>query len=121
MKLKLRELIDAREALVELNAIKLPIKTAYSVSKIIRKANQELEFLTKIRQEVINKHLQEGIEMTPEINQLISDELNETLDTEIEWNLNKVDLSSISLPISMTAKDVYLLEPFMIFESDELS
>lgn len=119
MLLKLRELIDAREALISLNSVKLPIKVAYSISKIIRKANAELETLTKVRQEVINKHIQEGTEMTPEVNQLITDELNETLESEIEWPLNKVDLSKLT--IELAAKDVYSLEPFCIFETDELS
>lgn len=53
MNVTLRQIVDARDALMSLSTQKLPIKTAYNVSKIIRKANADLEVLTQVRQDVI--------------------------------------------------------------------
>lgn len=115
----LKSIVDARESLMSLSQQKLNIKTGYNISKIIRKANTELEFLTKMRQEVIERLAPQGTEMTPEINQDIMAELTEMLETEVEIPVNKVDLSNVN-GLEMTARDIMLLEPFCIFETVEL-
>lgn len=115
MNVTLRQIVDARDALMSLSTQKLPIKTAYNVSKIIRKANADLEVLTQVRQDVISRYMPEGTEMTPEINQSIMTELNDALNVEVEIPVNKVDLSNVNIEI--TVRDVSLLEPFCIFET----
>ncbi len=112
----LKEIVDCREALMSLSQQKLNIKTGYNISKIIRKANTELELLTKIRQEVIERLAPQGTEINPEINQAIMAELTEILDTEVEIPVNKVDLSNVN-GLEMTARDIMLLEPFCIFDT----
>lgn len=116
IQITLKEIIDARDALMSLSQQRLNIKTGYNISKIIRCANKELETLTKVRQEVIERLAPQGTEMTPEINQTIMTELNEALTTEVEIPVNKVDLSSIS-GLEMSARDIIALDPFCIFET----
>lgn|SRR5574343_116241 len=116
MQVTLKEIVDAREALMTLSQQRLNIKTGYNISKIIRKANAELETLTKVRQGVIDRLAPPGTEVNPEINQAIMAELTEALDVIVDIPVNKVDLSSIS-NLEMTARDVMLLEPFCIFET----
>jgi len=112
----LKHIVDSRDALMTLSQQKLPIKISYNVSKVIRKANAELETLTKVRQEVIDRLAPPGTEVNPEINQAIMAELTEALDVIVDIPVNKVDLSSIA-NLEMTARDVMLLEPFCIFET----
>ena len=116
MKVTLKEIVDAREALITLSNQRLPIKQGYNVSKLIRKANAELEVLTNVRQDVINRLAPQGTEMNPEINQQIVDELNVALEVSVEIPVNKIDLSSIN-NLEMTARDIMVLDPFCIFES----
>lgn len=112
----LKHIVDSRDALMTLSQQKLPIKISYNVSKVIRKANAELETLTKVRQEVIDRLAPQGTEVNPEINQAIMAELTEALDVIVDIPVNKVDLSSVP-NLEMTARDVMLLEPFCIFET----
>lgn len=116
MQVTLKEIVDAREALMTLSQQRLNIKTGYNISKIIRKANAELETLTKVRQDVIDRLAPPGTEVNPEINQAIMAELTEALDVIVDIPVNKVDLSSVP-NLEMTARDVMLLEPFCIFET----
>ena len=119
IKVTLKEIVDCREALMTLSQQRLNIKTGYNISKIIRKANVELETLAKIRQEVIGRLAPQGTEVTTETNKAIMAELTEVLNTVVEIPVNKVDLSSIP-NLEMTARDVMLLEPFCIFETTTL-
>ena len=112
----LKHIVDSRDALMTLSQQKLPIKISYNVSKVIRKANTELEILTKVRQDIIDRLAPPGTEVNPDINQAIMTELTEALDVEIEIPVNKVDLSSLT-QLEMTARDVMLLEPFCIFDT----
>jgi hypothetical protein len=115
MKVTLKQIVDAREALLNLSKQKLPLKQSYNLSKVIRKANVELDSLNTVRQGLIQKHIPEGTEMTPELNQLIVDELNVALAFVVDIAVNPIDLSNINL--DMTARDIILLDPFCIFET----
>ncbi len=111
----LKEIVEARDALISLSQQKLDIKTSYSISKIIRKLNPELETLTSLRQEVINRLAPQGTEITPEVNQAIIEELNTLLEAAVEIPVNKIDLSSKNIELS--AREIMALEPFCIFET----
>jgi hypothetical protein len=115
----LKQIVDCREALMSLSQQKLPVKPAYDISKIIRKANEHLEHLTKIRLDVISKHAPQGTTITPEINQDITAELTELLDATVEIPVNRVDLSRIS-GLEISARDIIILEPFVNFENTAL-
>ena len=116
MQVTLKQIVDAREALMNLSQQRLPIKIGYNVSKIIRKANGELETLTTVRQSIIEKHAPSGTEVTPEINQSIIGELNDALDIEVELPVHKVDLSNVA-SLELTPRDILVLEPFCVFET----
>lgn len=119
IQIKIKEIVDARDALMSLSQQRLNIKTGYNISKIIKFANKELETFTKVRQEVIERLVPEGTEVTPEINQIIINELNEALGLTVDIPVNKIDLSSCT-NLEMTAKDIILLDPFCIFETVSL-
>ena len=115
MQVKLKEIIDARDALMTLSQQKLDIKTAYNVSKLLRKINPELEELTKVRQDVINRLAPPGTEITPDVNQSIIQELNVVLEEVVDIPVNKIDLSGKNL--ELTPREVMTLDPFCLFET----
>lgn len=115
----MKQIVDARDSLLTISQQRLPIKPAYAISKIIRKANVELETLTQVRQGVITRYAPQGTEITPEINQAIMAELNEALDIVVEIPVTKVDLSGIA-GLEISARDILVLEPFCDFEDTTL-
>lgn len=115
----MKQIVDARDSLLTISQQRLPIKPAYAISKIIRKANAELETLTQVRQDVITRYAPQGTEITPEINQAIMAELNDALDIVVEIPVNKVDLSGIA-GLEISARDIIVLEPFCDFEDTTL-
>lgn len=115
----MKQIVDARDSLMTLSQQRLPIKSAYTVSKIIRLANTELENLTKTRQEVISNHAPQGVEITPDVNQLIMDDLNKALNVEVSMEVNKVDLSRTP-GVELSARDIMALEPFCSFDDNVL-
>jgi len=115
----MKQIVDARDSLLTISQQRLPIKPAYAISKIIRKANAELETLTQVRQDVITRYAPQGTEITPEINQAIMAELNDALDIVVEIPVNKVDLSGIT-GLEISARDIIVLEPFCDFEDTTL-
>lgn len=115
IQITLKEVVDAREALVMLSQQKLNIKMSYNISKMLRKINIELETLSKVRQEVITRLAPEGTTVTPDINQAIMAELDILLSEVVDIPVNKIDLSSTNIEIS--PRDVMALEPFCIFET----
>ena len=119
MQVTFKEIVDARESLMNLSQQWLPIKVGYNISKVIRKANTELEFLTKTRQDIISRLAPQGTEITPEVNQAIMDELNQVLNVEVEMQVNKIDLSRVP-GLELSARDVMALEPFCDFEDTAL-
>lgn len=123
----LKEIVDARDALMTLSSQKLPIKASYNVSKIIRKANEELELLSKERDEIISRHtgLAKGTafnmnELSPEVVQVINNDLRDAMEISVELPINKVDLSNLNT-LEITARDVSVLDPFCIFDSTDLT
>lgn len=115
----MKQIVDARDSLLAISQQRLPIKPAYAISKIIRKANAELETLTQVRQDVITRYAPQGTEITPEINQAIMAELNDALDIVVDIPVNKVDLSGIT-GLEISARDIIVLEPFCDFEDTTL-
>lgn len=116
MQITLKEIVDARDAFINLSKLRLPIKQGYDFAKIIRKCNNELEIFQGIRKDIIQKYTSEGIEITSEINQIIMNELTQALNALVEIPVNKVDLSEIK-SIEITPQDILMLEPFCIFET----
>ena len=112
----LKDIVEAREALITLSQQKMNIKTSYNIGKMLRKINIELDELNKKRQSIISENLKEGDTMTPEINQAIMSKLNIELTKEVEIPVHKVDLSNMN-NIELTPRDVMALDPFCIFNS----
>lgn len=116
MNVTLREIVEARDALMTLSQQKMNIKMSYNVGKMLRKINIELDELNKKRQAIISENLKEGDTMTPEINQAIMSKLNIELEKEVEIAVHKVDLSNMN-NIELSPRDVMALDPFCIFDS----
>ena len=112
----LREIVEARDALMTLSQQKMNIKMSYNIGKMLRKINIELDELNKKRQAIISENLKEGDTMTPEINQVIMSKLNIELEKEVEIAVHKVDLSNMN-NIELSPRDVMALDPFCIFDS----
>jgi hypothetical protein len=118
MNITVKEIIIAKDALSALANHKLPIKTSYSISKLIRIINKELESFNSIRQTIIRNYVPEGEQITPELNEHIMKDMNAELEKIVSISLNKIDLSSLNIEIN--ARDIIALEPFCIFDTTTL-
>jgi hypothetical protein len=56
MKIKLKELINSNNALLELKQLKLEIKKAFEIGKFIKKIEEELEVYEEIRLNKIKEY-----------------------------------------------------------------
>ena len=56
MKLKLSDIFQSKDSLVKLANSDLPIKTAYNLSKLVKKLNEEYQNLEDFRVELVRKH-----------------------------------------------------------------
>lgn len=119
MQTTLREIITAKDALTNLGNQKLPIKTGYSISKIIKFINRELRDFANTRERLM-KEMTDNQDSEHNSTEEIQKILELLVDAEIDLPMNKVDLSSVT-GVELTTRDIMTLEPFCIFETTELS
>lgn len=101
-------LINAVPALQKLVREDLPLRTAYRLSKMVRKVNEELDFFKAKEVELKAKHEYK----------VPVQEYNELLNLEIDW-----DEPTITIPldnnISLSVADIEALTPFIEFKEVE--
>lgn len=112
MNVKLSEILNAREILGKLSDEKLPVKAAYSVAKLVKRVNEELNTFNDMRQALLKKY--EGEEQTAELQSKLREEFEEVLETEVSIEISKIDLTNTD--IELTAKEVLVIEPFANLE-----
>lgn len=97
MKLKISDLLSAKDALIVINQAKLPVKTSYSLSRSIKKIAEELEHFSEQHLALIKEYGEEGVEggswkVKPENMAEFSKRYDELLDVEVDIDVWKLPL-----------------------------
>lgn len=101
-------LLNAVPAFQKLVGQNLPLKTAYRLSKMVRKVNEELDFFKVKEAELKAKHEYK----------VPAGEYNELLNLEIDWDEPKIEIP-LDENISLSVADIEALIPFIEFKEVE--
>lgn len=123
IKLKMAELLQMGASVALLANTRVPAKTAYSISKFVKKTNEELTEYEKVRIDCLKKYAEldeEGNVKVDESNNalFISDE-NKTsyikemddfaTSTEIEFDIDPIDINLLAT-VQLSANDLLALD-----------
>lgn len=123
---KISELLNSTETLQKLSQKDFKAKLAWSVARLLKAADSEIQDFNKTRMNLIEKYGEKD-----ENGELVTDEkgnckieddmiaeftseLNELINTEVEINANKIDIELLE-DINFTPSDMTALEPFVDF------
>lgn len=124
IRVKISQLVDSTDILRKLSQKDFKAKLAWSIARLLKAAETEIQSFNDTRMSLINKYGQKD-----ENGQLITDEkgncqiehecltdfsneLNELLNTEIEINANKIDIALLE-DLEFTPADMAQLEPYI--------
>lgn len=113
----LEEILSARNELAKLCEMPLPLRESYTVSKLVKHANTELEDFDQNRRKIIadfeSQKPEEGEEdERPSLQEQIIDAMRLT----VEIPVNKIDAVKLA-KIELSPKQIGVLIPFIEFES----
>lgn len=125
---KISDLLNATDTLQQLSKKSLKARLAFSVAKLLKGAEQEIQSFNETRMNIIRKYGEKdenGELKTDEsgnckieessINEF-SKELNDLIDTEVEISASKMRMEDLE-NLEFTPSEMVALEPFM--EMDE--
>lgn len=124
IKIKLGDLINSTEVLQKLSQTEMKAKLAWSVTRLLKAADKEMQEFNETRMNLIKKYGEkdENGELVtddknnckiPEANLAqFSSELNELIDEEIEVNANALSLEALE-DKEFTPAEMSVLEPFI--------
>lgn len=124
IKVKLSELLNSTETLKKLSQKDFKAKLAWSISRLLKAAEQEIQEFNDTRMNLINKYGEKGDDgqlvtddkgncrIVPESIQEFSNELNELINTEVEINANPIDIELLE-DLEFTPTEMTQLEPFI--------
>jgi hypothetical protein len=124
IKVKLSELLNSTETLKKLSQKDFKAKLAWSISRLLKAAEQEIQEFNDTRMNLINKYGEKGdngqlvtdekgnCRIIPENIQEFSNELNELINTEVEINANPIDIELLE-DLEFTPTEMTQLEPFI--------
>ena len=101
----LYNILAAKNGIQKLVGQDLPLKTAYRLSKIVRRVNEELDFFREKEAELKAKHEYK----------VPANEYEELLRLEIDWDEPKVEIP-LDENVSLSAADVEALDEFVEFK-----
>jgi len=124
---KISELLDSTETLQKLAKKDFKAKLAWSIARLLKAAEKEIQEFNETRMNLIKKYGEKN-----ENGELVTDdkgnckidsdsmneftnELNELLKTEVEINANPIDIALLE-DINFTPSDMVILEPFISFK-----
>lgn len=126
---KIADLLNSTETLQKLSQQDFKAKLAWSIARLLKAAEVEIQSFNDTRMTLIKKYgekdengelvtddkgnckiLEEGIEA-------FGKELNELINTEIEINANKIKMDLLE-DIDFTPSDMAVLEPFVEFDEE---
>ena len=130
IKIKLGELVNSTEVLQKLSQTELKAKLSWAVTKLLKAADKEMQDFNEARMNLIQKYGEkdENGELITDENknckipeaglQKFSAELNELVETEIEINVNPLNINDLE-DKEFTPAEMAILEPFIDFGEEE--
>lgn len=124
IKVKISELLNSTETLQKLSQKDFKAKLAWTISRLLKAAEAEIQGFNEARMNLINKYGEKdekGELITDDKgncrieNEYINDfsnELDDLIGSEVEINANKIDIGLLE-NVDFTPADMALLEPFI--------
>lgn len=114
MTVKLFEIFNAKAALDSLFNSPMPAKLSYRIADIIDAVNPEFEKIEKIRQKLVEKHIEEGEkQVTKNLNEF-SEEFNDLLQEEVEIDYEPtVSVEDLPDDLSMSPRQIRRIKMFL--------
>ena len=118
IKVKIRNILDANDALTRLSQNTLPIKTSYDIAKVLNRVREEVRIYDTERIKMLEKHgtlneeKTEYVFETPEKMQAFQKEHNELMDVDVEIDVKPIVLKSTD-NIRITAQEIINLGAFV--------
>lgn len=112
--MKLKNILEAQESLSKISQMDLPLSYAYSLSKLIKKCEEELTIFNKLKNDLIVKNgveNEDGNYILKDTDALheVNSQIEEVLNQEVE-GINKISLPK---DIKLSAQDLFALENFI--------
>lgn len=129
IKVKIADILNGTETLQKLAQKDFKAKLAWSISRLLKAAEQEIQNFNDTRLSLIKKYGEKdenGELITDEKDNCkivesnvksFNDELNELIVTEVELNANPIDIALLE-DLQFTPADMAALEPFIKFEEE---
>ena len=128
IKVKISDLLNSTDTLQKLAKKDFKAKLAWSISRLLKSAETEIQSFNETRMNLIRKYGEkdENGELVTDENgncriendslNNFTNELNELIATEVEINANKINIEQLE-DLDFTPSDMAILEPFV--EMDE--
>ena len=125
--IKMSDLLNSTEILQKLSQKDFKAKLAWSIARLLKEAEKEIQQFNDTRMNLIKKYDERdeagdlitdekgNCKIQQDAVQQFTDELNELVNTEIEINANKIDIELLE-DTEFTPSDMSLLEPFINME-----
>ena len=126
---KIDTLLNNTELLQKLAGTKLKAKLAWSISRLLKAAEAEIQSFNDTRMNLIKKYGEKdsngdlitddkgNCKIENDSTNEFSKELNELIDTTIEINANKIKMELLE-DLDFTPSDMAVLEPFVEFDEE---
>ena len=123
--IRLNDILNSIPIFREISNKSLPIKTAYQLARLSRELDRESTTFDESRRKIIEKYAERDengeFKQTDEGNVIImpeqinacNQEMAELLDTEIEINVEPIEIESLA-SIELTPAQMFSLEPFFV-------
>lgn len=127
IKVKISDLVNSTETLQKLSQEKFKAKLAWSIARLLKAAEAEIQQFNDTRMNLIRKYGEKdeqgelitdekgNCKIITESLEQFSNELNELINTEVEINANPLDIELLD-DLDFTPSDMAVLEPFMNME-----
>lgn len=123
--MKLRKIVEVTPALREIANQRLPMKTLYKVTRLIREVQPQLDFYDEQCQKLISEHCtpdEGGFTVIASNKHKFDSAMNELLDIDVD-----MDIEPVSIPVSeaenlkLSYNDICAMEGFIeiVFEQKE--
>ena len=102
MKVKMLVLIKSLNSLKVLCSLKIPVKTSFKLSRLMKKINEEVTIYEELQKKLVDEYGVIGddkefkvVSVGSEHYEKVNLELNEILDTEIEFDFEPINIEEL--------------------------
>lgn len=124
IKVKILDLVNSTETLQKLSQKDFKAKLAWSIARLLKAAEKEIQEFNDTRMNLIKKYGEKdengelvtddkgNCKIDNSVLNEFSNELNDLMNTEVEINANKIDIELLE-NLEFTPSDMAILEPFV--------